>query len=222
MKGPPAVKRVHLDQLQHIRVKLDGKNAEYPAQILDMNPDSLVLRVPETLASLEEPSKIRLMIGLKSYFWEADTEVTATYEDWWFVRRPKDSEYETSQRRDSVRIVFQGDMIAIPSDARGMPTSNPIEIKLRNLSATGCYGFMGDSHFNSGDHFMVILSLPDMPIISVLSRIMRVQKRVELGGWYGLVFQTLSTEEQEKLARFIHNQIQFKLKQGVDITLTEG
>ena len=98
MKGPPAVKRVHLDQLQHIRVKLDGKNAEYPAQILDMNPDSLVLRVPDSLAKLEEPSKIRLMIGLKSYFWEADTEVTACYEDWWFVRRPKDSEYETSQR----------------------------------------------------------------------------------------------------------------------------
>jgi c-di-GMP-binding flagellar brake protein YcgR len=215
------MKRVHIDQLQHIRLKLNGRPHEFPAQILDMNPDSLVLRVPDVLARMEEPSQIRIMIGQKSYYWEADTEVTATYEDWWFVKRPREDAFETSQRRDSVRIVYKDDMIAIPSDARGMPTANPMELKVRNLSATGCYGFLG-GQYNTGDHFMVLLSLPDLPLLSVMSRVMRVQKRVELGGWYGLLFQTLNEEEQEKLARFIHAHIQFKLKQGVDVTLGES
>jgi c-di-GMP-binding flagellar brake protein YcgR len=215
------LKRVQIDQLQHIRLKLDDKPHEYPAQVLDMNPESFVLRVPEMLARLEGPSRIRLMIGQKSYFWEADTEVTATYEDWWFVKRPADNAYETSQRRDSVRIVYKHEIIVIPSDARGLPIGNPVEMKVRNLSATGCYGFMG-AQFNTGDHFMVILSLPDMPIISTLSRVMRVQKRVDLGGWYGLVFQNITPDEQERVARFIHSLIQANLKQGVDITLGEN
>lgn len=214
------MKRVQIDQLQHIRLKLDGKPHEYPAQVLDMNPGSFILRVPEVLARLDSPSAIRVMIGQKSYFWEADTEVTATYEDWWFVRRPADHEYTSSQRRDSVRIIFQEDMIVIPSDARGVPIGNPMEIKIRNLSATGCYGFLG-AQFNSGDHFMVILSLPDGPFISVLARVIRVQKRVELGGWYGLLFENILPEEQERLARFIHMLIQANLKRGVDITLGE-
>ena len=215
------MKRLQINQLERIRLKLDGKPHEYPAQVLDLNPLTFVVRVPEMLASLEGPSAVRLLIGQKSYTWEADAEVLAHYEDWWFIRRPRDEDFVTTQQRQSVRILYKEDMIAIPVDARGLPTADPAEIKIRNLSASGCYGFMY-KHLANGEHVMLILSLPNVPIISVIARVVRVQKKVEQGGWYGLLFETMTEAEKEKMARFIHAQIQAKLKQGVDITLDNG
>ena len=72
-----------------------------------------------------------------------------------------------------------------------------------------------------GDHVLIVLSLPGMPINPIISRVVRRDQPTEQGTGYGLRFESIDERYQDEIAHFIAGYIQAKLADGVDVTQLE-
>lgn len=203
--------RVDVPLFQPITMRVDGGDAEHAAQVLDLDTETLLLRVPPDLASDDTPSEVMLNFGHKGFFWEVQAEARAVYDHWWFVARPDENVCRRYQRRAFVRIAFKSDQTAIQNDREG---GMPVPVTTNNLSAGGALVSSTVPLGLPGDDVMMYLALPEMAPIPATSRIVRVGDR----GRYGLQFRDLETDTQEQVAQFVAREIQKNLTKGFDIT----
>ena len=85
--------------------------------------------------------------------------------------------------------------------------------ELSNLSAGGCLAEL-PGNLESGDHLLILLSLPNMPVNPIISRVVRKGAPGEKGVCYGIRFESLDDNSQEELAHFVASYIKQKLREG--------
>lgn len=205
--------RVDVPLFQPLAMRIDGATVEHAAQVIDLDGETLLLRVPPAALGETTPEQVLLSYGHKNFFWEVPAPARAVYDHWWFVERPEEVDCRRFQRRTFVRIAYRSEQTVIPG-GEGLPAS----VQTNDLSAGGALVTSQVPLGLPGDDLMVFLSLPEMAPIPTTSRIVRVQDR----GRYGLQFRDLPQDAQEQVAHFVARQIQTKLTQGQDITHRVG
>lgn len=206
---------------QTVKLRLGEGDREHGAQVVDVDDESVVVRVGQELRGTEPAGPVSVMFTANQFYWRASVEVQAVFNGWWFLGRPREESSERIQRRTFVRILHEASAVAMPVTPMGEPAGDLTTIHLTNLSADGCLA-QGKDAFGLGDYILVFLSVGEMPTTSVICRIMRAQK-LENGQYvYGIRFESLSQTYQEQLAQFIAGEIQRNLEQGVDITQPGG
>ena len=205
--------KIDLPLFQPIAMRIDGGAVEHQAQVIDLDGETLLLRVPPSAISDESPETVFLSYGHKNFFWEVTAPARAVYDHWWFVERPDELDCRRFQRRTFVRIAYRSEQTVIPGQ-EGLPAA----VTTSDLSVGGALVTSQVPLGLPGDDLMVFLSLPEMSPIPTTSRIVRVQDR----GRYGLQFRDMPDDAQEQVAHFVARQIQQKLTRGQDITHTVG
>lgn len=212
--------KVDLPSLYDVRLRLSADAPEHPAHILDVDPESVLLRVPRDLMAVDSPDVAILSYGYKNFQWEFTAPVRAIYDAWWFLDRPEDHDCKRFQRRAFVRIGYETDLTAIPTDENGKQTGSPFTFRTANLSAGGC--FVESDHMlgGPGDHMMVMLALPGLDVAPTLSQVVRSHES-DLGNRYGIHFRGLSGAVQEQVVQFVTRQIRENLQKGQSIVQVE-
>ncbi|MFN3430419.1 MAG: PilZ domain-containing protein [Candidatus Sericytochromatia bacterium] len=205
---------------QHIKLKRPGEGIEYTVRVMDTRGGTFVVRVPDALVDNTYLESVDLYFGYRNYYFQGPARVRAMYDAWWFIEAPPVEACRTIQRRQFVRVHFQDTLIAIRTNPLGEPISDPIQAAVTNLSAGGCLVRM-DLDMKVGDHVLLVLSLPGMPINPIISRVVRRDQTTEQGTGYGLRFESIDERYQDEIAHFIAGYIQAKLADGVDVTQLE-
>lgn len=201
---------------QQLKLQHSGEEREYTARVMDSHGTTIVLRVPEALID-DEPDVVDLFFGYRSFYYRGPAKVKAHYDTWWFIEAPTIEACRTIQRRQHVRVTFSDIMIGIQTNAMGEPISDPHQAKVSNLSAGGCLARIA-LDMQIGDHVLIVLSIPDMPVTPIISRVVRRDATTEDGTWYGLRFESIEERYQDEMAHFIAGYIQTRLADGVDVT----
>ena len=211
--------RVTLLPNQQIKLKRSGEDQQHVVRVMDSHGPTIVLRVPDALLG-DEPDAVELYFGYRSFYYQGITQVKAHYDLWWFIEAPTIEACRTIQRRQYVRVNFSDIMMAIQTNVLGEPISDPQQAKVSNLSAGGCLARM-PLDMEVGDHVLFVLSIPNMPVTPIISRVMRRDATTEEGTWYGLRFESIEERYQDEIAQFIAGYIQSRLADGVDVTRLE-
>jgi hypothetical protein len=204
---------------QQIKLTRPGADREDTVRVMDSHGTTIVLRVPEDLID-HEPDEVELYFGYRSFYYRGSVQVKAHYDTWWFIEAPTLETCRTIQRRQHVRVSFSDIMVAIQTNAMGEPVSEARQAKVSNLSAGGCLARIA-LDLQIGDHVLIVLAIPNMPVTPIISRVVRRDATTEEGTWYGLRFETIEERYQEEIAHFIAGYIQTKLADGVDVTRLE-
>ena len=205
---------------QSIKLRLPDDPCQFSLKVLDTQGHTLVVRVPQALADLPDPDEVELSFGYRNYYWQGAAHVKATFDSWWFLEPPREDRCEAVQRRAFVRIAFQDTLVAIPTSPLGEPMGEPRRATISNLSAGGCL-VQTNLELEAGDHLILLLALPGMPVNPVISAVVRRGPSSEQGIWYGIRFESLSDRSQEELAHFVTAYIKDRLREGVDVTQPE-
>jgi hypothetical protein len=206
---------------QQIKLSIPGHPHEFNMRVLDTQGETVVLRVPEGLKDVGDPDEVELGFGYRSFYLRGPARVKAHYERWWFVLPPIETDCKATQRRDFVRVSFSDTLVAIPTNPLGEPVGSPVRAEVSDLSAGGCLALMPKG-LATGDHLLILLALPGMPVNPIISRIVRTGEPGEGGVWYGVRFESLDDRSQEELAHFVAGYIKEKLREGVDVTRKEA
>ena len=202
---------------QQIKLKLPGEALEYTVKVMDAYGETAVLRVPEALVDLTELDEVELEFGYRNFYYQGPGRVKALYDHWWFLEPPLVERCRTLQRRAFVRIAFEDTMVAIRTSPLGEPIADPCPARLSNLSAGGCLARLPQD-LEVGDHLLLVVTLPGLPVNPIISRVMRRDASGEGGTWYGIRFESADDRYQEELVHFVTTHIQEKLREGVDVT----
>ncbi|HEY9721038.1 MAG TPA: PilZ domain-containing protein [Oscillatoriaceae cyanobacterium] len=202
-----------------VKLSLREGGPQYFVRVLDVNHETIVLRVPNELVSDEfTPERVTLSFGFRNFAWEVPASANAVYDHWWFVERPDELACRRFQRRAFVRIAFEAGMAVIPM-RHGIQCA--VNVQTENISANGCLVKTPQSLGSIGDPLMVRLSLPGLPQVSTISELVRVVDGDQDEPLYGIHFKGLKGHMQEQLAQFIADRIRGGLIQGQDITCAE-
>lgn len=212
---------IALSPNQPIKLRPADEDHQYSLRVLDSLDGNLVVRVPPDLADAPVPDSVELAFGYRNQYWHGEARVEAVFDRWWFLAQPTEADCQAVQRRSFVRIAFDDALVAIPTNPLGEPMGEPRRAQLANLSAGGCLAHM-PADLQPGDHLLLLLSLPNMPVSPVISGVVRRGEETDSGVWYGVRFESLGDREQEELARFVASYIQDKLREGVDVTQPEA
>lgn len=205
---------------QPIKLRLPDDPVQFNLRVLDAQGHTLVVRVPESLAALDDPDEVELSFGYRNHYWQGAAQVKAVFDRWWFLAPPDEGRCQAVQRRSFVRVSFQDTLVAIPTSPLGEPLGDPATVTIANLSAGGCLVQM-PIDLAVGDHILLVLALPGMPINPVFSAIVRKGASGDGGTWYGVRFESLDDRSQEELVHFVTGYIKERLREGLDVTQPE-
>lgn len=212
---------VNLLPNQQIKLRVPELAHEFNLRVLDTQGDTWVLRVPEAVSELVDPDEVEVAFGHRNVYLRGPSRVKAAYERWWFLLPPDEADCRAYQRRSFVRIAFIDTLVAIPTNALGEPIAEPVRADIQNLSAGGCLALL-PGHLETGDHLLIVLALPGMPVNPIISRVVRKGEKDEGGTWFGIRFESLDDRSQEELAHFVASYIKQKLREGLDVTQPEA
>jgi c-di-GMP-binding flagellar brake protein YcgR len=212
--------KVELPRLYDVKARLSEDAEPFAAHILDVDPETVLLRVPAGWEDEQIPERVILSYGYKNFQWEVPADVRAAFDHWWFLSRPDEVDCRRFQRRAFVRIGYETSMMAIPTDATGKQTGSARPFRTVNLSANGCLAQADEALGAAGDHLMVFLSLPGLQTVPALSRVVRAAHEGN-DGLYGIHFKGLGGLPQEQVVHFVTSQIREKLSRGQDIIQPE-
>lgn len=205
---------------QPIKLRMRDERVQFNLRVLDTQGHTLVVRVPEALAAMDDPDEVELSFGYRNHYWQGAAQVKATYDRWWFLEPPDEDRCEATQRRSFVRISFQDTLVAIPTTPLGEPLGVPATVSIANLSGGGCL-VQAPMALDVGDHLLLLLALPGMPVNPVFSAVVRKGQAGEGGAWYGVRFESLDDRSQEELVHFVTSYIKDRLREGLDVTQPE-
>lgn len=209
--------RIDIALHQVIKLRLTPEGPVHPARVLAQDAESWLLEV-EGLAVSAGPVTIDFVA--QSFFLRATVPVEGALRGWWIVERPDEAACVPVQRRNFPRIFFDAAAVVLPLGPAGEPDGELTTLQIANLSADGCFAFT-DADMQPGDTLVVYLTLGQLPTTPVTARVVRA-RREEVGGWYGLRFETLPPGYQEQLAQLIEDEIASHKAQGRDITSPVG
>lgn len=210
--------KIPVPLFQQVTLRIDDQAVEHFAQTLDVDGETLLLRVSPAACGDETPERVTLSYGHQNFFWEVTAEAKAVYDQWWFVDRPDELDCKRYQRRQFVRINYQTELLAVVAGEDGLP----VTLETKNLSAGGCLATSETVIGERGEELMVFLSLPEMPPLATASEVVRVAPDAQGRHRYGIRFKDLKDGDREQVAHFIAKQIQSKLTRGQDITTPEA
>jgi hypothetical protein len=208
--------KIHISTSQVIRLRLGEGRSEVPARVLSQNDEAIVVELLQEVPGFT-PGTAQMAFVADQFFMRAPVNLLGAFQNWWFVERPEQELCEPVQRRTFDRIFFDGSAVVMPVTATGEPDGELTTLTLANLSADGCLGHC-EADMEVGDYLLIFLTLPDIPTTSVISRVVRVKKEEDGGGWYGVRFEGITSTFQEDLARFVPQEIDSNLALGRDIT----
>lgn len=211
--------RVELPIGYDVQLCLREGAPQHFVRVLDVNAETILLRVPPGLASDDvAPERVTLSYGYRNFAWEVPASALAVYDRWWFVERPEELACRRFQRRAFVRIAFETGIVVIPM---GKGVQPGVSVQTENLSANGCLVKTPHTLGAIGDPLMVRLNVPGLPQVSTISELVRVVGPEQDEPRYGIHFKGLKGVIQEQLAQFIADRIRGGLLQGQDITCAE-
>lgn len=194
-----------------ITMRLDERT-QYVVSVLDVDAETILVRVPPRLALDDGPSRATLAFGHQNLYWEVPTTLMATYGPWWFLERPEEEECRRIQRRAFVRIAFETRLlVARPGSDEAVPLTT------YNVSANGALASSKVDLGAPGTRLKAVLELPGYGQVSTAGQIVRVERNGS--SRYGIHFLGMAVPVQEQVAQFVALQIQQSLQRGRDITL---
>lgn len=213
--------KIEVPVQKNVKLRVDDGEVEHIARILDLDAETIVLRVPQIALGDGSPERIVMSYGHANFQWEVPAVARAFYDGWWFVERPEEMDCRRFQRRRFVRIAYKAKMLAYRMPNGNTAGGEPVTLETANFSAGGCLASADGDLGVQGEPLMVFLSLPGQPAVPAMSEVVRVQEDAEGRRKYGLNFRELEGDSQERVAHFIATEIQRSLQEGKDITLPE-
>lgn len=203
--------KVDLPLAREVAMRVD-RGAEHRVSVLDVDADTILVRVPPRLVVDEGPSRVTLAFGHHNMYWQVPTMVLAMYGAWWFLERPDEAACTKIQRRAFVRIAFETRVLVAPQGR-----DEAVALTTLNMSANGALAQGPDDLGAPGSRMTALIELPGQPTVSTSSQVVRVERNGVVR--YGIHFFGMAQPMQEQLAQFVATQIQQSLKSGRDITL---